>query len=313
MAGMVASSCEHTGNMPDSGAHEILLVAQSVDRGMTRASDGLYASATGFDGTEQVQVWMKGSGAVTQAIYKVGVPAAGKSRLTAVAAALEYPVEEDVTIWALYPSTSASSHVVAHDQRSTRTNSTAGDAAYKASDLMYAKVRVPVTTQQAEQGLAFDHLMTKLRIQVVKAAGVSCLSSVTLCGVKRRVSVSSSDTGVVLGTPAATQSGDDGFDADVAKNNSIIVGGEEAEDNTQQVYIYTCVLPAQEWDDSPFLTVVADGEEYVYKTTKSLLQGQLYNVTLTVEPGLIGSAPLWAGPLATRSDNDENSMIHPEE
>jgi len=303
LASLTACSSDQADEGP-GGRDRLLLVASSGAGFSTRASDNLYAS--GFDGGEQVAVWMKGSGAAAQADYLVGSPSAGKSSLSAVGTALEYPAaDETVKVYAVYPSSSASVHVVPRDQRSTRT-STSGDAGYKRGDLMYARVEVAPAGRKSEQTLAFGHLMTKLRIQVTKAAGVSQISSVTLNGVKRRVTVTASENGCAVGTAEAAQSGDDGYIATAADNNSVLVGGEEASANTEQTYTYACVLPAQTWTDADFLTIVADGETYVYKTTKALTGGQLYTVSVTVEPGAEGSAPLWAGPLATRSDSQSD-------
>ena len=301
LASLTACSSDQADEGP-GGRDRLLLVASSGAGFSTRASDNLYAS--GFDGGEQVAVWMKGSGAAAQAVYRIGPPSAGKSSLSAVGTALEYPAsaDETVKVYAVYPSASASVHVVPRDQRT----STSGDAGYKRGDLMYARVTVAPAGRKSEQTLAFDHLMTKLRIQVTKAAGVSQISSVTLNGVKRRVTVTPSENGCTVGTAEAAQLDDDGYSATAADNNSILVGGEEASANTAQTYTYACVLPAQTWTDAGFLTIVADGETYVYKTTKALTGGQLYTVSVNVEPGAEGSAPLWAGPLATRSDSQSD-------
>ena len=304
VAVLVACSSEH-----DDGPAGIepLLSAESGSVAGTRASDGLYAPGVGFDGTEQVAVWMKGvSGAATQSTYRVGTPSSGKSKLSPAGTGLIYPSAGTATVYAVYPSTSTSVHVVARDQSNTKTHAP-GDAAYKASDLMYARVTVAESAQKTEQSLVFDHQLVKLRVRLTKAAGVGQVSGVTLNNVKRRVAVTPSETGIAIGSAVAAQPSDAGYAADAAVNNSILIGGEEAASAAEQVYVYTCVLPAQGWNDTDFLTVVADGETHTYKTTKTLAAGQLYTVSLTVEPGATGTAPLWAGPLATRGASDEIS------
>ncbi len=300
MAGLTACSSDQLDGGAGFGSNELLLVASSASEVGSRASDGLYASNVGFDGTEQVTVWMKGSEAATQAVYNVGSPTAGISKMSPVVSALTYPVSGSATVYAVYPSSSTSLHVVARDQRNTLAHST-GDAAYKASDLMYARVTVAESAQKTEQSLEFNHQMVKLRVVLTKAANVSKVSSVTLNNVKRRVTVTPSETGITIGSAVAAQSGDADYSADAAINNSILIGGEEDTSDAEKTYIYTCVLPAQSWSDSDFLTVVADGESHTYRTTKTLVSGQVYTVSIPLDSGLTGSAPLWAGPLATRS------------
>lgn len=306
LAGLAACSSDQADGGFFSGGNEPLLTAVSNGVASTRASDGLYGPSVGFDGTEKVAVWMKGSGAATLAVYRVGAPTAGRSKLTPDAAALVYPASGTATVYAVYPSSSTSVHVVAHDQSNTKTHAP-GDAGYKASDLMYARVTVAESAQQTEQSLAFDHQMVKLRVVLTKAAGVSQVNSVTLNNVLRRVSVTPSETGITVGSAVAAQSGDKDYSADAAVNNSILVGGEEDASDAEQTYSYTCVLPAQGWSGGDFLTVVTDGESHTYTTTQTLEKGKSYTVSLTVDPGALGTAPLWGGPLGTRGDADDYS------
>ena len=294
----VMAACSADQDSETAGCrNELRLSASSSALVMpTRASDGLYAST--FSGGEQVRVWLRGSGDAVGALFSVGAPQDGKSPLTAVAASLSYPAE-DVTVYAVYPSGSDTRHVVRRDQRNTAA-AAAGDAAYKASDLMYARVTVAQGAQAATQHLLFEHRLVKLKVVLTKDAGVGQVRSVTLNNVLRRVPVTVAATGITVGTAVAAQSGDADYSSTAATNNSILLGGEEAASDAEQTYTYCCVLPAQSWTDAAFLTVVTDTETIVYKTTKALAAGNEYTVALTVEPLVTDTNLQWAGPLATR-------------
>ena len=113
----------------------------SISGGMTRAADGLYSASSGFSGTESVRVFMNSSSSSSD--YTVGSPTAGVSSLTG--GSLYYPPSGSISLFAIYPAASASSHTVTYDQTS--------DDNYKASDLMYATKAVDQADKANAQNL----------------------------------------------------------------------------------------------------------------------------------------------------------------
>ena len=109
----------------------------------------------------------------------------------------------------------------------------------------------------------------------------------------RKVAVTPSASGIVLGTAEAAASGDAGYDADAAVNNSISFGAVEDASNSAQTYTYACVLPETTWAaDDDFLTVTLDGQLVTYKlgASTTLTAGHAYTLTMTATPnGMDGS------------------------
>ena len=301
-----ACSSDHDGGSNGSRNEVRLAAFSSQTVRQTRAEDGLYTADTGFDGGEAVTVWM--SSAAQPKVYQVGQPDAQHRSLLTAADPLLYPEQGDVTLYAVYPSTSTSAHTVKRDQSSTavHADNTTGNANYKQSDLMYAKVSVAQADQDQAQELSFDHVLTKLTLTVVKTAAVGQVKSVTLNNVKRRVSLSPSATNIGLGIAEAVPSGDADYYAE--SNNSILLGGTEAESNGEETYTYCCVFPPQEFSkDEAFLTIEADDDTQVFyvdaDSNKTLHAGE-YTATVTVDAEQTGTAPLFGGQLATRSTGD---------
>ena len=263
---------QRTVNMTVSGS-DVISFMQSA----TRASDGLYDASSGFDGTEQIKVYMKTASDTKSAIYDVGSPSAGKSRLTVHSGndELTYPAEGSTSLYGVYPSTSIAKHVVCRNQ--------SNDEAYKSSDLMYATMTVAQADQDKTQNLTFNHQLVKLKLQITKSADVNQLQGVTLNNVKRSVLVSFDESQMSVGEAMAAVTGDDGYSSTVSENNSIIVsGGETTAPNRQEIYTYACVFPSQAWSESDFLTVRADGKTTVYYLSKAFTAGQEYVVNLTL-------------------------------
>ncbi len=254
----------------------VVRLAVTTQGAGSRAADGQYTASTGFNGGEKMKVFMKASSSVQNSDYVVGNPVNGRSALTVDngSEALLYPITGSAKIYALYPSTSTTSHVVRHDQRSTDD----GNGGYRQSDLMFASaITVSQDDMTEEQSMAFQHQLVKFKLEIHKSANVSQVQSVTLGNVKRKCSVTVSDTGITLGESTAAVSGDADYSADQTKNNSILMGAEEASSTNDETYTYVCLLPAQNWSDSNpgKLTVKADGKEHVYDITRSVTGGQV--------------------------------------
>lgn len=272
-----------------------------TEGGKTRAADGLYTSDTGFTGGEMVKVFKLVGSDTESADYSVGAPTDGSSDLTAVGDELRYPASGTTTLYGVYPSTSTESHVVKRDQKT--------DAAYKASDLMYAPA-VNVTKEQRAQvqNLAFDHQLVKLKVVINKTAEVGQVKGVTLMNVKRKAAVTVASTGMTVGEATATVSGDDGYSATEATNNSILVSGQEtAAPGVAETYEYACVFPAQAWAEADFIKIEADTKTTTYKLTKSFTAGNFYQLTVTLNGLALGSTVTidnWTG-------NESVCNVHP--
>lgn len=272
-----------------------------TEGGKTRAADGLYTGDTGFTGGETVKVFKMVGEDTESADYSVGAPSDGKSDLTAVGDELRYPASGTTTLYAVYPSASTESHVVKRDQTT--------DAAYKASDLMYAPA-VNVTKEQRAQvqNLDFKHQLVKLKVVVNKTAEVGQVKGVTLMNVKRKAAVTVASTGMTVGEATATVSDDDGYDDTEATNNSILVSGQEtAAPGVAETYTYACVFPAQAWAEADFIKIEADTKTTTYKLTKSFTAGNFYQLTVTLNGLALGSTVTidnWTG-------NESVCNVHP--
>lgn len=269
---------------PDTDPDAPLTVtASSATAPVTRATDGLYTALTGFDGTEQVKIWMDYGTTSKSAVYGVGSPFVDdglkKSALTLNSgeSTIYYPSgpSGSVTLYGLYPSGSTATHTVGHDQTA--------DDSYKASDLMYATIPVSWTTMEEKYALRpnlpFKHQMTKLKVTIVKYEDVWQVQGVTLNSVKRTVSVSPTTTGAGLGTVSSATDG---------QGDEIIIGGTETKSTVAEykTYTYACVFPAQTWADgdeaASFITVRADDCTAVYKLKKTFQAGYEYTLTINL-------------------------------
>ena len=218
----------------------------SISGGMTRAADGLYSATSGFSGGETVRVFMNSSSSSSD--YTVGSPNAGVSSLTG--GSLYYPPSGSISLFAIYPAASASSHTVTYDQTS--------DANYKASDLMYATKAVDQADKANAQNLVFAHQLVKLKLNIIKGAGITEVTEVKMKNVKRTVSVAPTTSSAGIGSATSTD--------DENGDNILIFSGSNTSSETQT---YACVFPAQAWNNTDFITVTADSKTVTYQLNRS--------------------------------------------
>ena len=300
-AATLLAGCSETTDWLNNGSDNVdvqLTATSGTGIALTRAADGIYESTTGFDGGEHVQVYMKDATTTSDALYTVGSPQKDnstgvmKSDLTAVATPMRYPTgpSGSVSLYAVYPATSTSTHTVAHDQ--------IADANYKQSDLMYGapldgngnitavswnsltdKAALATTSMP---NLVFRHQLIKLKVVLVKAPDVKQVTQVKMLNVKRSVSVTPSETALALGAPTTA--------AD-ALGDEILIGGSESTTTDQaKTYIYCCVFPAQAWDDEDFLAITADSYTTTYRLKRdSWAMGNEYTVTINLNELALGS------------------------
>lgn len=218
----------------------------SISGGMTRAADGLYSATSGFTGTESVRVFMNSSSSYSD--YSVGTPSAGVSSLTG--GTLYYPPSGDINLFAVYPAASASSHTVAYNQSS--------DDNYKASDLMYAQKTVAQADKAAAQNLVFAHQLVKLKLNIIKGAGITEVTEVKMKNVKRTVSVAPTTSSAGVGSAESSTDGNG--------DEILIFSGSNTSSETQT---YACVFPSQAWNNTDFITVTADSKTVTYQLDRS--------------------------------------------
>lgn len=263
-----------TGENQETNSRQQLLLSAAPSSAavgtLTRAASGLYTSQTGFDGTETVKVWFNGA----SDDYRVTVP--GQDHVsTLFKGSLAYPTDLSGTlpVYAVYPSTSTTSHTVAADQSQSET----GIANYKASDLMYAKATADNTAKDAIIPLAFRHQLVKLNIVVTKSADVEKVTEVRLLNVKRTVAVTPSENALTQG--AVTTDGDNDY--------IVAFNGDQT---TTEAQTYSVVFPAQTWDNAGFLAVMADGLTTGYNLSKNDWQnGCEYTINIAIDAPLLGS------------------------
>ena len=218
----------------------------SISGGMTRAADGLYSASSGFTGGEAVRVFMNNSSSSSD--YTVGSPTAGVSSLAG--GSLYYPPSGSISLFAIYPAASASSHTVTYDQTS--------DDNYKASDLMYATKAVDQADKANAQNLVFAHQLVKLKLNIIKGAGITSVTEVKMKNVKRTVSVAPTTSSAGVGSAESSTDGNG--------DEILIFSGSNTSSETQT---YACVFPAQAWNNTDFITVTADSKTVTYQLNRS--------------------------------------------
>ena len=261
----------------------LTITASSGTAPAMRAADGLYTALTGFDGGEQVKIWMNYGTTTKSAVYDVEAPQVEdelkKSALTLASGetTIYYPTgpSGSVTLYGLYPSNSTATHTVSHDQTAA--------AGYKASDLMYGTIPVSWTTLEEKYALRpnlpFQHQMTKLKVNIVKYEDVWQVHGVMLNNVKRTVALTPTGTTAGLGAVSTATDG---------QGDEIVIGTTEPKSTEQEykTYTYACVFPAQTWQDgddaTAFITVRADGSPAVYKLKKTFQPGFEYTLTINL-------------------------------
>ena len=292
---LLCASCSEMSDMQQTNVDKDAPLSMTVSGGTAptmRAASNLYQASTGFDGTEQVKVYMLKGSITASAIYDVGTPYnSGTLKMSDLTLhsgedAIYYPTgpSGSVNLYGVYPSTSTAAHTVAYDQT--------GDDAYKTSDLMYAKVPVSWTTlaekYALKPNLAFGHQLVKLKVNVLKYEDVWHVQGVKLHNVKRSVGVTDLDeSAMTLGTATSATDGN---------GDEILIAGEETASTTPEFkqYSYACVFPAQEWNDGDgnaidFLTVTADGGESVYQLKKQFFGGYEYTLNINLNSLALGN------------------------
>ena len=107
------------------------------------------------------------------------------------------------------------------------------DDNYKASDLMYATKAVDQADKANAQNLEFAHQLVKLKLNIIKGAGITEVTEVKMKNVKRTVSVAPTTSSAGIGS--ATSTGDENGD------NILIFSGSNTSTDAQT---YACVFPA---------------------------------------------------------------------
>lgn len=235
-----------------------------------RAANNLYVSS--FDGGESVKVWLNDTDNGDD--YAIN----STDHTTLEGGSLYYPAGSTgtATVFALYPSTSTSSHTVAYNQ--------SGDAAYKQSDLMYATKTVNLSEKTSSQALQFSHQLVKLHVNIVKGSGVTSITSVKMKNVKRQVTVTPAASTCTIGVATAASDGN---------GDEIIIFSGSGTAATQD---YACVFPIQAWSDQDFIEIQADGQTATYKLTRdSWTKGSSYTLTLNVNAATLGTTTSISG------------------
>ena len=278
-------------NRQDEGLTPVKLTAShgndiTIESSKTRASNGLYSATTGFTGGETVKVYLNSTS--TSSDYTVGEP--NGSHVSELSGGLlYYPPTGAINLFAVYPSTSSASHTVAYDQTS--------DPNYKASDLMYAKAAVDQESKSSPQNLTFSHQLVKLKLNIIKGAGITSVTEVKMNNVKRTVSVSPSISSAGIGS--ATSTGDANGD------NILIFSGTNTSSSAQT---YACVFPAQAWSNTNFISVTADTKTVTYKLDRaSWTPGSEYELTLNVNAVALGTTISITG----WNDTNPNVVVNP--
>ena len=259
------------------GSGEVpLRLSAAPTTGLTRAADGLYTNTTGFDGGEQVEVYVNSS--TKHGTYQVNSTSKTALDATNAANTQYYPTTGDVNLYAVYPAASATngSHTVKYDQTS--------DDNYKASDLMYASKTVTQAQKTSTQELQFGHQLVKLKVQIIKAAGVGSVTKVEMQNVKRKVTVTANTSSMSL-TDLTSATGETGTEAN---SDKILVFSGSNTSTSEQTY--AVVFPVQSWSNQDFITVTADGQTATYKLTKDdFTFGHEYTLTLNINAAALGN------------------------
>lgn len=300
---LLMGSCAEQSDMQQTNINKDMPLSLTASGGTApsmRAATNLYQASTGFDGNEQVKVYMDDYAEnIKSALFDVGTPYASGSlmmsdlTLHSGEQTIYYPTwpNGSVGLYGVYPSTSTAEHTVSYDQTS--------GTGYKQSDLMYATIPVSWTTLEEKYtlkpNLSFQHQLVKLKVTILKYPNVGQLQEVKLHNVKRSVGVTAiSETAMTLGDATSATDGDGDY---------ILISGDETASDELETYEYACVFPAQEWksDDGnviDFLTVKADGGESVYQLQKEFLGGYEYSLVITLNGTMLNTTSTisdWTG------------------
>lgn len=233
----------------------------------TRTTDGtLYTSSTGFDGGEQIRVYFNNANEV----YEVGAADPDNNYRSVVSqGTLRYPFSNVGTtpLYAVYPvaSVDAGYHTVAYDQTVV--------SAYKASDLMFARMDVDLTDKTVTQNLNFAHQMVRLKIVLTKGEELGNITKLELKNVKRKVAITPSAAALTQSTLSTVADG----------NGDNLLAFSGTVDDTDP-HIFYVIFPAQAWTTTPFLEITADGKSIIYTLNKNdWVIGNEYTLALSVD------------------------------
>ena len=275
------TACSQHDDVGDQSARQELLLTASqqtaVPETMTRAADGLYTAATGFDGdgTEQVRVFFNS----TSSDFPVGrKDNSGVSTLHG--GKLYYPVATRgiEPLYAVCPAASAEQymHTVLYDQ-TTEEN-------YKKSDLMYATTTVNLAEnrQTSVHKLTFQHQMVKLKVIITKSSDIQQVTRVVVKNVYRCVPIVPKSTELQQIDPVSVEDQD----------NILVFSGEQTDD---EAHTYCVLFPAQAWDYENFLEVTGDGRTISYRLTKDdWMPGHEYTMRVDVTAAYLGMSVIIA-------------------
>lgn len=250
-AALVAAACSQKED-PVQDSVPVALRSITVEATETRAAQNLNEGT--FASGESVKVRISNTGAGSWTDYDFTTGSAGA--MSPAGTVPYYPAgSQNIDIVAFYPSTAGTSFSVQSDQRT--------DAAYKASDLMFASV-----TDQAKQAgpvdLAFTHKLAKVNVNITPGTGVSSIDALSVLSVKPTVSFD----------PATGAVGAAGGDAvTVAMSN----GG-------------AAVIPAQTIDGGLLLIETDKGTATYTVAAKEFEAGKQYTLNITVNLRNIGTS-----------------------
>ena len=206
-----------------------------------------------FDAGETVKVRISNTGESSWTDYDFTTAAAGA--MSPAGTIPYYPAgAQNIDIVSYYPATAGTPFSVQTDQTA--------DAAYKASDLMFASV-----TNQAKQAgavsLAFAHKMAKINVNITAGQGVGSITGLSLLNVKPTVSFDRATGAVGEATGTATS---------IAMSNN-----------------GAAVIPAQTIDGG-LLSIVTDKGTAIYTVaSKEFAAGQQYTINITVNLRNVGT------------------------
>lgn len=250
VAALMMAACSQMEN-PMEERTPITLAYTTVQATETKAAQNLNEGT--FAAGETVKVRISNTGESSWTDYDFTTAAGGA--MSPAGAVPYYPAgAQNIDIVAYYPSTAGTSFSVQTDQTA--------DAAYKASDLMFASV-----TNQAKQAgavsLAFTHKMAKINVNITAEQGVGSITGVSLLNIKPTVSFDRATGAVGTATGTAT---------------AIAMSNEGA-----------AVIPAQTIDGG-LLSIVTDKGTATYTVAgKEFAAGQQYTINITVNLRAVGT------------------------
>ena len=251
VAALMMAACSQKEN-PVEDRTPVVLQYSTVDATETKAAQNLNEGT--FAAGETVKVFVKNTGAGGGAWTVYDFTTGNAGAMSPVGDVPYYPAgSQNIDIVAWYPSAIASPFSVQTDQTT--------DAAYKASDLMFASA-YNQAKQAGAVNLAFAHQMAKINVKITAGTGVGSITGVRLLNVKPSVSLD-------VGTGAV---GVSGSATTIAMSNN-----------------GAAVIPAQTISGG-LLSIVTDKGTATYTVDgKEFAAGQQYTINITVSLRAIGT------------------------